>query len=84
MYFFVNRSNPTLAKLIETGLQRAIADGSFNQLFLLHYQPVIEQLDIPNRRVFELENPLLTAETPTEDSRLWFTISSSANDTYPE
>lgn len=84
MYFFVNRSNPTLAKLIETGLQRAIADGSFNQLFLLHYQPVIEQLDIPNRRVFELENPLLTAETPTEDSRLWFTISSSANDTDPE
>ncbi|MDM7860010.1 amino acid ABC transporter substrate-binding protein [Alteromonas sp. ASW11-36] len=79
MYFFVNRTNPTLAKLIETGLQRAIEDGSFDQLFLLNYQPVLEQLNIPNRRVFELENPLMTAETPVDDEKLWFTIDMSRN-----
>jgi len=72
MYYFVNGSNVTLANLIETGLQRALEDGSFDALFYSTYAPIIAELEMNSRNIFTLENPLLPAETPLNDSRLWF------------
>lgn len=74
MYFFVNKSNPTLAKLIETGLQRAIDDGSFDQLFELNYQPLMQELQMQKRRVFKLDNPLLSEQTPLDNEALWYQL----------
>ncbi|MEC8418211.1 MAG: amino acid ABC transporter substrate-binding protein [Pseudomonadota bacterium] len=72
MYYFVNSNNVTLANLIETGLQRALEDGSFDALFYTTYAPIIAELDMNGRNVFTLENPLLPAETPLNDARLWY------------
>ncbi len=72
MYFFVNRGNVTLARLIETGLQRAIEDGSFDALFNSTYQETLKNLELPSRTVFELDNPAMPQHTPLEDSRLWY------------
>ncbi|WP_246261177.1 transporter substrate-binding domain-containing protein [Alteromonas ponticola] len=72
MYFFVNKGNTTLARLIETGLQRAIVDGSFDALFLSSYEETLKRLDLDNRRVFHLENPSLPELTPIEDKKLWY------------
>lgn len=72
MYFFVNRGNPILARLIETGLRKAIEDGSFDALFMSHHQETLETLNIPSRRVFRLENPLLPDKTPISDKALWY------------
>ncbi len=72
MYFFVNKKNKTLAKLIETGLERAIADGSFDTLFEQTYGPVLEKARMTQRRVFELNNPLLPDDTPLERPELWY------------
>lgn len=72
MYFFVNKRNVTLAKLIETGLERAIADGSFNMLFEQHFGKTIRLLDLSNVRHFELANPLLPKLTPTSRQELWY------------
>lgn len=72
MYFFVNRGNPILAKLIETGLRKAIDDGSFEALFTSHHQKTLETLNIPSRRVFRLDNPLLPDKTPVDDDTLWY------------
>ena len=71
MYFFVNRGNPTLARLIQTGLERAIEDGSFDALFESTHQETLESLGLSQRKVFRLENPSLPELTPIEDERLW-------------
>lgn len=72
MYYFVNRSNPTMARLIETGLRRALEDGSFDNIFVSHHREALLKVDIANRKVFQLENPLLPTGTPLDDEALWF------------
>nr|WP_241664397.1 transporter substrate-binding domain-containing protein [Ningiella ruwaisensis] len=72
MYFFVNKRNVTLAKLIETGLNKAIEDGSFDALFLEHFGETIERLNLKNVRYFQLANPLLPKLTPTSKQELWY------------
>lgn len=72
MYFFVNRSNPTMARLIETGLRRALEDGSFDNIFVSHHREALLKVNVGERKVFHLENPLLPKETPLDDKALWF------------
>ncbi len=72
MYYFVSGSNKTLANLIETGLNRAIEDGSFDALFESTYAPILESLGVNERKIFTLENPLLPIETPLTNSALWY------------
>lgn len=72
MYYFVSGSNKTLANLIETGLNRAIEDGSFDALFESTYAPILESLGVDERKIFTLENPLLPIETPLTNSALWY------------
>lgn len=72
MYFFVNKSNLILARLLNDGLEYAIADGSFEQLFSATFDAYIKEARIDSRRVFELENQLLTEQTPLERKELWY------------
>lgn len=72
LYFFVNKGNTTLARLIETGLQMAIEDGSFDALFMSTYEDSLKQLDLPNRTTIVLENTLLPAQTPLQEESLWY------------
>lgn len=72
MYFFVNKQNKTLARLIETGLKRAIDDGSFDTLFQEHFGEIIERLNTDELRYFKLANPLLPTLTPTSNEKLWY------------
>lgn len=73
-YLFVKKTNTELAKDIETGLNRAIADGSFDEVFKNDpaVQSVMQKADMKNRRVFELQNPTLSKETPLDRKELWF------------
>lgn len=72
MYFFVRQSNKALADRIETGLRRAISDGSFDEAFNGYMQQHLQQANLENRVVIRLSNPLLPEETPLEDSALWY------------
>lgn len=72
MYFFVNKRNATLARLLENGLEKAISNGEFDKLFYKTHQGYIERANIDQRRFFELDNPLLPIETPVQRSELWF------------
>lgn len=71
LYFFVNPARPDLAALIEHGLRLALADGSFQQLFVARYGADIAAADLASRHTVELHNPSLPAATPLEDARLW-------------
>ncbi len=53
-YFFVNRNNPGLAAAVKLGLQRMIADGSFDKLFDEYHHEVLAKAKLKDRRVFDL------------------------------
>ncbi|WP_374359642.1 hypothetical protein [Pseudoduganella danionis] len=74
-YFFVNKNNPALAENIRQGLELALADGSFEQLFYLHYGPGIRRAQLDKRVLIELPNPLLSPQTPLQRKELWFSLS---------
>lgn len=72
-YFFVEKNNKALADDIELGLNRAIADGSFDDTFYNdpNVKNALEKANIKNRKVFYIDNPLLTKETPLDRAELW-------------
>lgn len=72
-YFFVAKNNPQLAETLRVGLERALADGSFDALFFNHNGVFLRQLKLSQRRVLELTNPLLPAATPLSRRELWLT-----------
>lgn len=73
-YLFVAKSNKTLAKDLETGLNAAIADGSFDEVFFgdPSVQDVLAKANMKNRRVIYINNPTLAKETPLDRAELWF------------
>ena len=72
LYFFFSPRNPELADSVRAGMQLALADGSFDRLFMQHYGASLQQVDFAARRVLELNNPLLPAATPLQQRELWF------------
>jgi hypothetical protein len=75
-YFFVSKNNQKLAKDLELGLNRAIADGSFNEAFFNDpaIRSAVEKADLKDRLVFQLENPQLPKETPVDRPELWLDL----------
>ncbi len=73
-YLFVSKENKALAKDLENGLNAAIADGSFDQVFFADpaVQDVMAKADMKNRRAIYLDNPTLSKETPLDRKELWF------------
>ena len=72
MYFFVNKQRPELAADIRRGLDIALRDGSFQALFMQNFGEILKRSRLDRRRVLEMRNPLLPAETPLSDARLWY------------
>lgn len=70
-YFFVTPARPDLARQIETGLEAMIADGSFDQFFCDWHRSDIERARLERRRVFCVNNPNLSKETPLHRPELW-------------
>jgi len=72
-YVFVSKNNQKLAKDLEDGFNKAIADGSFDKLFYSSPQikDIIEKANMKNRKVFYLDNPTLSKETPLNRKELW-------------
>jgi len=71
-YFFVNKKKTKLAEDIRRGLEKAIADGSFDRLFLQHWGEGVRRARLDERVVIELRNPLLSPETPSNRPELWY------------
>jgi hypothetical protein len=72
LYFFVSKDNPALAKAIESGLEKAIKDGSFDRLFNQYYGESIRRAGLEQRTVIQLANPTLPSSTPLDRPALWF------------
>jgi hypothetical protein len=70
--FYVSRSAPRLAARLTAGLERMVADGSFDDLFATHFGKRLADLNLRQRIVIELENPFLPAWVPAKRKELWF------------
>ncbi|WP_317931819.1 hypothetical protein [Halioxenophilus sp. WMMB6] len=57
--FFVNKADVALAARIELGLRRAILSGAYAQFLREHYAKNLELLNIDQRRIIRLNNPLI-------------------------
>lgn len=72
LYFFVRKGNTRLANDITRGLERMIADGTFEQMFLRQYGDMIRKSALRERRVIDLVNPVVPNHLPLERKNLWF------------
>jgi hypothetical protein len=72
IYFFVRKGNTRLATDIAEGLEKMIADGSFDREFHEYYGEMIRKSGLRGRRVFDLANPLMPKDMPLSRKNLWF------------
>ena len=80
-YLFTSKKNTRLAADLELGLNRAIADGSFDRIFLNDpmVKAVMEKANLAQRIEFPLNNPTLPKETPLDRPELWLDIKTLGN-----
>ncbi len=73
VYFFVNKDNDALYEAVSKGLETAIADGSFKQVFNQHFASALARAEFHKRTLFQITNPFLPPQTPISESRYWIT-----------
>jgi hypothetical protein len=71
-YFFVTPGQPRLAERLEYGLHALMADGRFDRIFHEFFDAVIEQAGLRRRRVFRVDNPTLSPQTPLSHKAYWY------------
>lgn len=72
-YFFVAPNQQQLAADLSRGLEKAVADGSFERIFNRYFYQFIQDADLKHRRIFELKNPLIGEDSlPLHNPKLWF------------
>jgi hypothetical protein len=67
----VAKEESELAQAIELGLRRLHASGAWERLFHQHHGEDIARARLGSRRVIELRNPLLPAQTPVDKPDFW-------------
>ncbi|MCF2948298.1 hypothetical protein L0668_09290 [Paraglaciecola aquimarina] len=76
VYFFVKKDNQLLAERLTKGLELAIDNGSFDELFFKYRAPqaMFDLVNFANRKRIYLKNPALSANTKRllQQSNLWF------------
>lgn len=71
-YFFTNRDNHALSQALSTGLNAAIADGSFERVFNEFYGEALSRARLGSRAVYHLDIPWETATMPLHRPELWY------------
>lgn len=76
VYFFVSPARPELARRLETGLRRMLADGSLRRMLSTHpsTRGAFPLERFHNATVIHLRNPTLPPETPLTEPGLWLTV----------
>ncbi len=74
LYFFVRKDNKPLADALTVSLERMVADGRFDRMFMAdgQVQKVLTNAALEKRRIIDLNNPALSSATPLDNPSLWF------------
>jgi len=78
-YFFVSPQYPKIAERLGFGLEEMVGSGELQQLFEEAFTKHIDILDLRNRRIIEVGNPLLPVKTPLNRKELWFDFNLADN-----
>lgn len=70
-YYFVERKNIPLKDAIEKGLNIAVKDGSFDELFFRYFGEGLKRAKLNKRLILRLPNPLMSEQTPLNRKELW-------------
>ncbi|WP_338291434.1 diguanylate cyclase [Planctobacterium marinum] len=78
MYFYLKKSSLELHETLSSGLELAIADGSFDELFFSNpmIKSAVEESDFSQRTVMRIANPDMHPDTPIERAELWLDVAS--------
>lgn len=71
-YYFVTPKKPKLAERIEKGLITLIDNGTFDEIFNQHFGIIIKNANLSKRRIFKINNPNLTPQTPLNIKKYWY------------
>ncbi len=71
-YLFVQKGNDELARVLEHGLEQAMLDGSYMELFNRHFGEYIKALNLSNRTIIELNNSSFPADTGLDKELYWY------------
>lgn len=71
-YFFVTPTRPDIAVWLRQGMLEIVQDGTLDQYFYEYHQDALDRARLSDRRVFVLENPGLSSETPFDEKRFWY------------
>lgn len=71
-YFFVRKDDTRLAADITAGLERMIADGSFEKLFQQFYGDLVKRSALRERQIIDLHNPMLPGGIPAARKSLMY------------
>jgi hypothetical protein len=63
LYVFVTPKRPELAKRFQDGLAKMVEDGSLDKIIDEQFGSMIKSADLQHRRIFYVDNPLLTPKT---------------------
>jgi hypothetical protein len=78
VFFFVNKNNKRLQRRLNTGLNKLVNSGQFDQFFLNHpiTASVIQRAKVKQRHIFTLQNPFLSAQSKTllANEKLWVNL----------
>ncbi|HEY0062190.1 MAG TPA: transporter substrate-binding domain-containing protein [Telluria sp.] len=72
IYFFVRKDDARLEADLRDGLEKMIADGSFERLFQAFYGDMLRRARLRQRQVIELHNPLMPDSLPLARKQLWY------------
>ena len=66
-YFHVTPRRPDLARAIERGFERALADGSYSALFQKHFEAAMREARLQERSIIHVSGYPVPPGTPLED-----------------
>ena len=71
-YVFLSPRLKELATPLTRALEALVHDGSLDRVFRRHFQPRLAALELAQRKIIPLKNPLLPPETPLHKPELWW------------
>lgn len=76
-YLFVDNDNRALAETLHRGLDLALQNGAFDEYFFGHemIKGSLTKAGLQRRKIFKLDNPTLSSQTPLERKEYWFDVS---------
>lgn len=74
IFLYVSKQAPKLHERLEFGMEKMLKSGAFETLWQKHHGKYVNNLDLPNRKIFKLKNPNIPDFTIMNRPELWLNL----------